>query len=103
MWTELKEFGCQFRRIFYLSRCNCSCVTFCTNYKYKRDRTSGDRLNSDQFRWISKSLVTSHKLRYELRVTTLKARVTSQDPRVTTLKARDTSNELQHQKHELRI
>ena len=27
-----------------------SCSCFCTNYKYERDRTLGDRLDSDQFR-----------------------------------------------------
>ena len=46
VWTELSELSYKFRR----SRCNCSCVTFCTNYKYERDRTLGDRLDSDQFR-----------------------------------------------------
>ena len=44
MWTELSEFGCKFRRHFCRSRCNCSCVTFCTNYKYERDRALGNRL-----------------------------------------------------------
>ena len=47
---ELSEFGCKFGRHFYRSRCNCSCITFCTNYEYERDRTLGDRLDSDQFR-----------------------------------------------------
>ena len=27
----------------------CSCLTFCTSYKHERDRTLGDRLDSDQF------------------------------------------------------
>ena len=48
--TELSEFGCKFEQYFYRSRCNCSCLTFCTNYKYDRDRTLGDRLDSDHFR-----------------------------------------------------
>ena len=48
--TKLSEFGCRFGRYFYLSRCNCSCLVFCTNYKYERNRTLGDKLDSDQFR-----------------------------------------------------
>ena len=48
--TEPSEFGCKLMRYFYCSRCNCSCLTFCTNYKYERDRTLGDRPDSDQFR-----------------------------------------------------
>ena len=48
--TEPSEFGCKFGRYFYPSRCNCSCLTFCTNYKYERDRTLGERLDSEQFR-----------------------------------------------------
>ena len=47
--TEPSEFGCKFGRYFYRSRCNCSCLTFCTNYKYERDRTLGERLDSEQF------------------------------------------------------
>ena len=35
---------------FYRSRCNCSCLTFCTDHKYDKDRTFGDKLDSDQFR-----------------------------------------------------
>ena len=48
--TEPSEFGCKFGQYFYCSRCNCSCLTFCTNYKYGRDRTLRDGLDSDQFR-----------------------------------------------------
>ena len=48
--TGLSEFGCKFGRYFYRSRCKCSCLTFRTNYKYERDRTLGDRLDSDHFR-----------------------------------------------------
>ena len=48
--TELSEFGCKFEWYFCRSRCNCSCLTFCTDYKYERDRTFGDKLDSDQFR-----------------------------------------------------
>ena len=33
--TEPSEFGCKFGRYLYRSRCNCSCLTFCTNYKYE--------------------------------------------------------------------
>ena len=33
----------------FITRCNCSCLTFCTDHKCDRDRTFGDRLNSDQF------------------------------------------------------
>ena len=44
--TELSEFDCRFGLYFYCFRCNC----FCTNHKYERDRTLGDRLDSDQFR-----------------------------------------------------
>ena len=43
--TELSEFGCKFEWYFYCSKCSCSCLTFCTDYKYdERDRTFGDRL-----------------------------------------------------------
>ena len=48
--TELSEFGCNFEWHFYRSRCNCSCLTFCIDYKDERDRTFGDKLDSDQFR-----------------------------------------------------
>ena len=47
--------------------------TFCTNYEYERDRTLGDRLDSDQFRGgngSSQFVTFSHALktftRYEV-------------------------------------
>ena len=46
--TKLSKSGCKFGWYFYRSRCNCSCLTFCTIYKYERDRTLGDRMDSDQ-------------------------------------------------------
>ena len=50
-WVDGAEsVGCKFGRYFYRSRCNCFCLTFCTNYKYERDRNLGERLGSDQFR-----------------------------------------------------
>ena len=52
--TELSEFSCKSEWYFNCSTCRCtskcSYITFCTNHKYERDRTMGDRMNSDQFR-----------------------------------------------------
>ena len=45
---ELSEFGCRFGWYFYRFICNCSC--FCTNNKYERDKTLGNRLDGDQLR-----------------------------------------------------
>ena len=40
----------KFELYFYRFRWNCSWLTFCADYKYEKDRTFGDRLDSDQFR-----------------------------------------------------
>ena len=56
------SFSCRFGWHFYRSRCDCSC--FSTNYKYGRDRTLGDRLDSSkEATWPASLFTFRHALK----------------------------------------